>query len=71
MYIKGGNHDFLDVIPGSLAIFPDAKRDSILPVYSYFEKGCRKKMCTRQSRKVILDMINSTVVVETTFVAFL
>ena len=25
--------------------------------YSYFEKGCRK-MCTRQSRKVIWDMIN-------------
>ena len=28
-------------------------------VYSYFEKGCRRKMCTRQSRKVIWDMINT------------
>ena len=27
-------------------------------VYSYFEKGCRKKICTRQSRKIIWDMIN-------------
>ena len=28
--------------------------------YSFFEKGCRKKMCTRQSRKVIVwDTINS------------
>ena len=34
----------------------------------------RKKMCTRQSRKVIWDMINTlfltTVAVEPTFVAF-
>ena len=29
------------------------------PVYSYFEKGCRRKMCTRQSRKVTWDMINT------------
>ena len=28
-------------------------------IYSYFEKGCRKQMCTRQSRKVIWDMINT------------
>ena len=28
-------------------------------VYSYFEKGCRKKMCTRQSRKVIWDLSNN------------
>ena len=28
-------------------------------VYSCFEKGHRKKMCTRQSRKVIWDMINT------------
>ena len=28
-------------------------------IYSYFEKGCRQKMCTRQSRKVIWDMINT------------
>ena len=28
-------------------------------IYSYFEKGCRRKMCTRQSRKVIWDMINT------------
>ena len=44
-------------------------------VYSYFEKGCRKKMCTRQSRKVIWDMINTlfltTVAVETNFFTFL
>ena len=26
--------------------------------YSYFEKSCRKNMCTRQSRKVTWDMIN-------------
>ena len=31
----------------------------IFPIYSYFEKGCRKQMCTRQSRKVIWDMINT------------
>ena len=46
-----------------------------LAAYSYFEKGCRKQMCTRQSRKVIWDMINTlfltTVPVEPTFVAFL
>ena len=30
-----------------------------MTLYSYFEKGCRKQMCTRQSRKVIWDM-NST-----------
>ena len=30
-----------------------------LVVYSYFEKGCRRKMCTQQSRKVIWDMINT------------
>ena len=28
-------------------------------LYSYFEKGCRKQKCTRQSRKVIWDMINT------------
>ena len=28
-------------------------------VYNYFGKGCRKKMCTRQSRKVIWDMIDT------------
>ena len=43
-------------------------------IYSNFEKGCREK-CTRQSRKVIWDMINTlflaTVAVEPTFVAFL
>ena len=27
--------------------------------YSYFEKSCRKNMCTRQSRKVTWDMINT------------
>ena len=44
-------------------------------IYSYFEKGCRKKICTRQSRKVIWDMINTlfltTVAVEPTLAAFL
>jgi len=30
-----------------------------ISLYSYFEKGCRKKMCTRQSRKVTWDMINT------------
>ena len=43
--------------------------------YSYFEKSCRKNMCTRQSRMAIWDMINTlfltTVAVEPTFVAFL
>ena len=38
--------------------------------YSYFEKGCRKKMCTRKSRKVTWVMINTlfltTVAVECT-----
>ena len=28
-------------------------------VYRYFEKGFLKKMCTRQSRKVVSDMINT------------
>ena len=44
-------------------------------LYSYFDKEWRKKKCTRQSRKVIWDMINTlfltTVAVEPTFVAFL
>ena len=43
--------------------------------YSYFEKDCQKKMCTRQSRKVIRDMIIAlfltTVAVEPTLVGFL
>ena len=30
-----------------------------LKVYSYFEKGCGKKMCTPQSRKAIWDMVNT------------
>ena len=38
--------------------------------YSYFEKGCRKKMCPRKSRKVTWVMINTlfltTVAVECT-----
>ena len=44
---------------------------------SFFEKGCRKKVCTRQSRMVIIlwDMTNTlfltTVAVKPTFVAFL
>ena len=29
-----------------------------IKVYSYLEKGCRK-MCTRQSRKIIWDMTNT------------
>ena len=37
-------------------------------IYSYLKNGCRKKMCTWQSRKVIWDMIN-TVAVEPTFEA--
>ena len=32
---------------------------TLLGIYSYFEKVCRKKMCTQQSRKVIRDMINT------------
>ena len=47
----------------------------VVNLYTYFEKGCRKKKCTLQSRKVIWDMINTlfltTVAVEPTFVAFL
>ena len=43
-------------------------------VYSYFEKGCREKKCTRYSRKLMRDMISTlfltTVAVEPTFVAF-
>ena len=30
-------------------------------IYSYFEKGCRKKMCPRQSREVIWDMFNTLI----------
>ena len=33
--------------------------DYIGSAYSYFEDGCRKKLCTRQSRKVFWDMINT------------
>ena len=44
-------------------------------LYSCFKKNRRKKMCTRQSRKVIWNIINTlsfdTVAVEPTFVAFL
>ena len=36
----------------------DAKNGGVA-IYSYFEKGCRKKMCTRQCRKVLWDMINT------------
>ena len=36
----------------------DAKNGGVA-VYSYFEKGCRKKMWTRQCRKIIWDMINT------------
>ena len=31
----------------------------LLQRYSFFEKGCRKKVCTRQSRMVIWDMTNT------------
>ena len=45
-----------------------------MSIYSHFEKGCQKKMCTRQSQKVIWDMINrlflTTVAVKPTFVIF-
>ena len=40
----------------------DVRADIIavdIEIYSYFEKGCWKKMCTRQSRKVIWDMIDT------------
>ena len=39
-------------------------------IYSYFAR-LSEKMCTRQSRKVIWDMINTTVAVGPIFVAFL
>ena len=42
----------------AFSFFPLNKELNIL-IYSYFEKGCRKKMCMRQSRKVIWDMINT------------
>ena len=46
-----------------------------MTTYSYFEKGCRKKVCTRQSRMAIWDTTNTlfltTVAVEPTFVPFL
>ena len=32
--------------------------DKLYSVYSYFEKGCRKK-CTRQSRKVLGVVLSS------------
>ena len=35
-----------------------------------FRKRLSEKMCTRQPRKVIWDMINTTAAVEPTFVAF-
>ena len=39
--------------------FSPLNKELKILIYSYFEKGCRKKMCTRQSRKVIRDMINT------------
>ena len=51
------------------------KNNSAAVIYSYFEKGLSEEMRTRQSRKVIWDMINTlfvtTEAVEPTFVAFL
>ena len=51
------------VIMMTFAITPSLVLDgfgwALRAVYSYFEEGCRKKMCTRQSRKVIWDTINS------------
>ena len=45
------------------------------PYIQLFRERLSEKMCTRQSRKVIWDMINTlfltTVAVEPTFVAFL
>ena len=42
-----------------LILFSDLNPPSHnLRIYSYFEKGCRKK-CTRQSRKVLLVVLSS------------
>ena len=58
-----------------MQIFRAESTDGEMDRYCYFEKGYRRKMYTRQSRKVIWDMINTlflkTVPVEPTFVAFL
>ena len=71
-------HADFEPCPGSLRCFLLGKqfysdRASIYPyVYSYFEKGCRKKCAREKSRKVIWDMINTlfltTGAVEHTFV---
>ena len=39
--------------------FSPLNKELKILIYSYFEKGCREKMCMRQSRKVIWDMINT------------
>ena len=44
----------------NLLLLPESKslREKGIPVYSCFEKGCRKK-CTRQSRKVLWVVFSS------------
>ena len=48
---------------------------NLLPIYSYFEKGCRKKCARGPTPKVNMGYVQytvpDTVAVEPTFVAFL
>ena len=64
----------LPYIPSFLFTRVNKEEEETGLTYNHFEKSCRKKMCTRQSRMAIWDMINTlfltTVAVEPTFVAF-
>ena len=46
----------LKIIAGKQGLLPIKARGLLLFEYSYLEKDCRKKMCMRQSRKVIWDL---------------
>ena len=46
----------LKTIAGKQGLLPIKSRGLLLFEYSYLEKDCRKKVCTRQSRKVIWDL---------------
>jgi len=46
----------LKIIAGKQGLVPFRARSYLIFEYSYLEKDCRKKMWTRQSRKVIWDL---------------
>ena len=79
MFVSGARQSWLSRLqkinyPQGMASFLNIPETELAySVYSYFEKIVGK-MCTRQSRKVIWDMINTlflAAAVEPTFAAFL